>query len=520
MCQEKSLYMSNEQNTLSTITSRVLKNDLVDWRAFKYIQHDTFKELPSSAKKVLKQSIVENSFAQPFYVWHDETTDDIYCLDGKHRTIILQELSDEGHTIPDMLPAIFIDCKNKKEAASFVLIYSSIYAKITEDGFIEFSKLYELDFQEMKSMIDLPGIDMIELESSFKDFETETAPIVAQSLAEKFGIPPFSIFDTRQGYWQERKRKWHTLFDSQASRENVELIAQSGQSSAVYELRNKMREQLGREPEWDEIIDYAKKKGLHIYEGASIFDPVLAEILYRWFCPVGGSILDPFAGGSVRGIVAGILGYDYLGIDLRPDQVKANEDQWKTLETNGTLKNSDVDVDWIAGDSNVVCDKIDLPFDFVFSCPPYHDLEQYSDDPADLSNMTYDEFCTIYRSIITKAMAKLKPERFACFVVGDIRDEKGFYKNFVSETIDCFTKCIDEDGAHIKLYNEIILINVAGSLPIRVGRQFENGRKVGKMHQNVLVFYKGDPKKIKENFPEINIDDYLINHQEDPNIAL
>ena len=38
--------------------------------------------------------------------------------------------------------------------------------------------------------------------------------------------------------------------------------------------------------------------------GTSIFDPVLCELAYRWFCPPGGTVLDPFAGGSVRGIVS------------------------------------------------------------------------------------------------------------------------------------------------------------------------------------------------------------------------
>src|SRR6185295_8430413 len=28
--------------------------------------------------------------------------------------------------------------------------------------------------------------------------------------------------------------------------------------------------------------------------GTSIFDPVLCELAYKWFCPPGGSILDPF----------------------------------------------------------------------------------------------------------------------------------------------------------------------------------------------------------------------------------
>jgi len=42
------------------------------------------------------------------------------------------------------------------------------------------------------------------------------------------------------------------------------------------------------------------------------------------------------------------------------------------------------------------------------------------------------------------------------------------------------------------------LVTSVGSLPIRVGRQFASGRKLGKTHQNVLVFVKGDGKKATE----------------------
>ena len=33
-------------------------------------------------------------------------------------------------------------------------------------------------------------------------------------------------------------------------------------------------------------------------------------------------------------------------------------------------------------------------------------------------------------------------------------------------------------------------------------------RKLGKTHQNVLVFYKGNPQKIKEDFTEIEVEDF------------
>jgi hypothetical protein len=76
-----------------------------------------------------------------------------------------------------------------------------------------------------------------------------------------------------------------------------------------------MRDTLGREPSWDEIIDYAKQKEC-IYEGASIFDPVLCELLYKWFCTNGGSV-DPSCRRFCSWSVLPEYWYPYNGIDLR-----------------------------------------------------------------------------------------------------------------------------------------------------------------------------------------------------------
>ncbi|NLJ75869.1 MAG: hypothetical protein GX325_01240, partial [Peptococcaceae bacterium] len=152
---------------------------------------------------------------------------------------------------------------------------------------------------------------------------------------------------------------------------------------------------------------------------------------------------------------------------------------------------------WVCGDSKDIKTLADGEYDFVFSCPPYHDLEVYTDDSRDLSNMDYDTFLVTYEHIIKEATSMLKNNRFACFVVGDVRDKKGFYKNFVSRTTDIFEK------AGLRLYNEIILITSLGTLPIVAAKTFNPGRKVCKAHQNVLVFYKGDIKQIKETFREV-----------------
>ena len=506
-------------------------------------------------------------------------------------------------------------------------------------------------------------------------------------VAERFGFPPFSVLDARSGEWQDRKRAWAS----------VGIKGEVGRS-----------ENLGR---YSETTSLGEKD-------TSIFDPTLCECAYRWFCPEGGQVVDPFAGGSVRGIVAGMLGRRYWGCDLRQEQIDANNAQadeiigaasgvvvekhgvvsvvrddltpggtkeralmrwlptmagetfvyasssqgyaqlalaracraigkkavvfvaareipsvvtaeaercgaeihaerpgylsvvqarakryaddhgavllpfgldcagfidalsevvretcpppaecwsvagsgtlqramqkaWPTTEFHAVQVGSDADVGvaekivsplryeqdatdlppypsvsnydakvwqyaknrpgaliwnvagpnvadipsvdsvrpvWVCGDSMATLDAAP-DADFIFSCPPYGDLEKYSDDPADLSAMEWHTFKAAYGRIILRSVKALKPDRFACFVVGDFRDNRGFYRDFVSGTIAAFRDC----GA--ELYNEAILVTSVGSASMRVTKQFDAGRKFCKTHQNVLVFCKGDWRK-------------------------
>lgn len=226
--------------------------------------------------------------------------------------------------------------------------------------------------------------------------------------------------------------------------------------------------------------------------GTSVFDPVLCEMAYRWFCPPKGQVLDPFAGGSVRGIVAGVLGYRYYGIDLSERQIAANKLQRTEIVPKAKIE-------WIYGNSLNCLDKAPAA-DFVFSCPPYGDLEVYSDDPADLSTMNYADFMECYKKIISLCYGKLRDNRFACFVVGEYRDKKsGNYHSFVPDTINAFKAC------GFEYYNEAILVTAVGSLPVRVGKQFTSGRKIGKTHQNVLIFVKGDGIKATKECGDIEV---------------
>lgn len=318
--------------------------------------------------------------------------------------------------------------------------------------------------------------------------------ISKKTLVERFGIPPFSVFDSKQGYWQNRKREWLSLgIKSEIGRADNLTFNISANSTSVYSTRNALREKLGYDPSWEEVKTYCEAHNIKMLNTTSVFDPVLCEIAYKWFCPKKGEILDPFAGGSVRGVVAHYLGYNYTGVDLRPEQVSANFANAKEILNDGNIPT------WICSDSQKIDEVVTGEFDFVFSCPPYADLEKYSDDERDLSNMDYSEFLEAYRTIIRKCFALLKSNRFACFVVGEVRGKGGAYYNFVPETIKAFL-----DAGFI-YYNEICLLTSISSTAMRASRSLNKTRKVGKCHQNVLVFYKGDIKKIHDIYGDAEI---------------
>jgi len=578
---------------------------------------------------------------------------------------------------------------------------------------------------------------------------------VKSSLAEQFLVPPFTILDARQGYWKDRKRLWLSLGiksekgrgqDGEKAGKGGLTLNLSSQPGHVLDRKRELENRDGKSYTWAEFAEaYPEELTL---AGDSIFDPVLTEVSYRWFCPPGGKILDPFAGGSVRGIVAAMLGFSYTGIDLRAEQTTANKANWREISGTGGLRTpqqpddympdftpverhadhlvkrddlftvagvrggkvracwrlsegapglvtagsrqspqvnivaniaarlgvpcrvhtptgklspevkaardqgaeiiqhkpgynsviiararedadahgyreipfgmeceyavrataeqvqnlpwgeferivvpvgsgmnlagiltglkaegrdvpvlgvqvgadptkrlnqyapegwrsqvtlvkskldyhdhapktrlGDLQLDpvyeakclpflkpgdllwcvgirqteiteeqdlgglrWLTGDSRNLDTLLDdEQADLVFSCPPYADLEVYSDNPADISNMGYDEFLEAYREIIAKACARLRENRFAVFVVGDVRDKAGFYRNFVSDTIQAF------EDAGLRYYNEAIFVTPTGSLAMRAGNFFRASRKLGKAHQNVLVFAKGSP---------------------------
>ena len=285
-------------------------------------------------------------------------------------------------------------------------------------------------------------------------------------LQQLFVVPPFSVLDAKQGYWQERKRQWHALgIDSGAGRD-ANLLGMA-------------RLQPGG-------------------SGTSLFDPVLAEVALRWWAPMPEKhpsrptiVLDPFAGGSVRGIVAAKLGYLYVGIDLSQRQIDANNAQ---RHVTADCRHQPV---WVQGDGEQVRSlfarvlqqhqlRRDTPADFVLTCPPYLDLEVYSHDDNDLSNMSPPAFEAKYRRILAETIALLRPRHFACIVTGSVRARGGS-----GELIDLERKTLDAcEAAGGKHFNKAVLTTALGSAPMRASRQMGARSALVSVHQPIVVVAK------------------------------
>lgn len=314
------------------------------------------------------------------------------------------------------------------------------------------------------------------------------------SLFDRFVVPPFSILDTRKGYWQDRKKKWYDIIgDMGESRNDTLVTSLEIKYKDLYQRTREHRKECGLS--FKEYIDkYVSQEDLEkeqakiVAQGVSILDPVMAEIVCRWFGQENGTAFDCFAGDSVFGFVAAHLGNDFTGIELRDKQAALNNERVEGMKAR-----------YICDDGQNVAQHIEPESqDLLFSCPPYFDLEKYSDLPNDASNQgSYEDFIKILENAFTGAVSCLKQNRFAAICVGDVREKNtGFYYDFCGD----IKRIFKQNG--MRLYNEIILVEQTASTALRASRYMDS-RKVAKTHQHLLVFFKGDPKKIKKEFPKI-----------------
>lgn len=294
-----------------------------------------------------------------------------------------------------------------------------------------------------------------------KDNDEKERDAFLGKLAEQYVVPPFSVLDRRSQRWKDRRKKWAFLPSDICGRGD-------GLTWGKSEFMRQFSE-----------------------NGTSSFDPFLAELMYSWFCPENGRIYDPFSGGVTRGAVAASMGLDYLGNDLRPEQVESNRKRWgETVVPPSVYRCFGGRIGepvWLCGDS-VEYQPEESAFDFVFSSPPYNDTEPYSDDPRCLTTMDESGFYSAFGRILEHCYKALKPNRFLALNVGNTRDSRtGAYRDLHGAVI----RLGQEVG--FAFWNDLVVIDPIASKVLQADRGFSRYRRCPHVHQYVVVLLKGDP---------------------------
>ena len=268
------------------------------------------------------------------------------------------------------------------------------------------------------------------------------------SMQDRIGFLPISIW----------KPDWTV------TNELKKIVGDSGGSRQL-DKNSKIFRQGGR---------YGSKKESDVVNQSSIFNPHLAQMILSAYCPLNAKIYDAFGGGGTRGFIASAMGHDYTGIEIRENEVERILGQQNELNQQFNI---------ICADSRTY--EIDESvYDFSYSCPPYYDLEVYSDLAGDMSNATtYDDFLNMLRESLRVTYKGLKVGSLCIWVVGNFRDKEKNLTHFSGDVI----RLGKEVG--FDLHDELIFWGASGSAVLRSGNFVANRRSV-RVHEQIIIFKK------------------------------
>jgi len=137
---------------------------LIEWRKMQSLQPDNLK-LPYNIA-YLKQSLIENNFAMPFFGW--QNGEDVFVVDGHQRLQVLIELEGEGVKIPELLDCQLINAKDRKEAVKILLkVYNQRSNPIDLEVLTEWVNIEQVE-------VEVQSLNVVDIQDSEDEIESET----------------------------------------------------------------------------------------------------------------------------------------------------------------------------------------------------------------------------------------------------------------------------------------------------------------------------------------------------------
>lgn len=380
--------------------------------------------------------------------------------------------------------AMYPHLKDKK-------VYSEMIAKIIEQNtygyhmIMTVSKKHDLEnpkvFKELGFKVNLEKSDFVYM------YYGEEAQVRVKRLCH---MAMTNLWQSTSGEWLKIKKEWNEKLELMGEKYNIpnpKFASREGCWQGSAGMSNIVLSKQSVQEDGEILTD--KSKDLN--GNASVLDPAVCEIIVRMFMPTNGvRVYNPFGGGVQMGFVAGGCGYEYLSSEIRQNQCDANN----------ALCQEYPNVKWLKSDTSKFTPKQN--YDLIFSCPPYYKVEKYIDydgksPEGELNSLsTYEEFRDMLFEGYKRAISVMNDNTFFVVMTGDSRDKNGGYYGSDAEH-ELFFK---EQGLHI--YNKIIYLESEFTRRATAKKTL-NSRKYPKCEQRIYVFFKGDPAKIKELYPNV-----------------
>jgi DNA modification methylase len=197
----------------------------------------------------------------------------------------------------------------------------------------------------------------------------------------------------------------------------------------------------------------------------SPFPEEVCRVCYELYLRDCKEIFDPFAGWGERHFYAKEYGKSYTGFDISPLAIQHARDHF--------------DVENKLEDSLAT---VPEPFDGLLTCPPYWNLEKYSDIGLD-SAASWEQFLVEYWDVFEMSYNAARPGATFCIAAGDWRKD-GIYYDIAHQTRKIFERLgattIDD-----------VVISRKGVSKIKI--MLPQAKRLGysvKVHESLMVFKK------------------------------
>ena len=185
----------------------------------KHAEHGEMRDLPIADLKPWPQNYRNHTPDQVERIAKSLTTH------GQRKSVVIQASTMRiiaGHGVVQAAQSLGWDnircdvwsVESDEQAAAY-LVDDNELSRLAEDDEAVLAGIL-LDLQDTEyAPVSYDESELNELleQSMTPDFLTDeqAAAVGRKTLAERFGVPPFSVLDARQGYWQDRKRAWIAL---------------------------------------------------------------------------------------------------------------------------------------------------------------------------------------------------------------------------------------------------------------------------------------------------------------------